>query len=552
MYLLVFLPTIQREEYVMCRYNKKLMIILPIILCFIFASATASILAGSNYPLEPGEVLIDERVIDETHVEIFTMIDQQVYLKKLEKSESGWYVTDAEPISQKWTGLVTENVRMKSSKGLPDMVEAELRQYGLDPLSLPPSVDYSGSELIPPVGEQHENSCVGWSVGYYLRSFQQAKDFMWDVKQNDIIIRDHVFSPSFIYNQLNNGIDNGCSLASAAQLLLETGAATMSDFPYIPGDYFTRPSADVIASAYPHRVREWRRLFSKHDTPDNEIIQRIREYLNTGDLVVAGGYIGYGFSYPRKDMNGVSIITVESYAPFKHAYVVVGYDDNFITPDGAGAFIILSSWGKDWGDQGFCRISYKAFTANIIEGFVFTDLINNVQGRINVSVNDSVSFKTELSGYCTFDYSILDENGELIYEQNGLTGNAGTNIFDWDGNDIHGRKAADGQYTMQLITYNKGRKGMPVTYTFTKTGKIESVSCNANVIDCYIQSVDIPISFRSDGILDISIAYNGALYGFISGERVKAGESKLYTIDPTVFDFNNKDLDKITIVIDIK
>ena len=539
----------------MCRYNTsftKLLIILPIVFCVCIISAAASILADTGYPLESGEMIVEERVIDKTHIEIFTNKDQQHFLKKLEKTNNTWYVTDVEPISQRWTGLITDNTRMRSSKGLPESIEAELRQYGMDPLSLPPSVDYSGSALIPPVGEQHENSCVGWSVGYYLRSYQQAKDFMWDVKQNGTIISDHVFSPSFIYNQLNKGIDNGCSLADAAQLLQQTGAATMLDFPYIPGDITTRPSNSVMASAYPHRVREWCRLFSKYDTPDQEIVQRTKEYLNTGDLVVAGGNIGYSFCYPRKDNNDISIITVESYTPYKHAYVVVGYDDTFISPDGAGAFIILSSWGKDWGDQGFCRISYKAFTANIIEGFVFTDLINNVQGMINVSVNDSVNFSAGFSGDCTFDYSILNENNELVYAQNGLPGNEGINSFKWDGNDVQGHKAADGQYSLHLTTYNKGRPGKPVTYAFAKTGKIESINCNVQVIDCYIQSVDIPISFKADGILDISITNNGADHSFIKEEHVKAGESVLYTIDTDVFDFNNKDLNKISVVVDIK
>ncbi|NLK86507.1 MAG: hypothetical protein GX279_03335 [Clostridiaceae bacterium] len=536
----------------MCRYDKKLLIILPVILCFILVSAAASILAGSNYPLEPGEALIDERMIDDAHVEIFTCMDQQIYLKKLKNINNTWHVIDIEPISQKWTGLVTGNTRMKSNRDLPDNITAELMQYGLDPSSLPSSVDHSGSALLPPVGEQHENSCVGWAAGYYLRSYQQAKDFMWDVMQDGIIISNHVFSPSFIYNQLNNGIDNGCSLADAAQLLQQTCAATMFDFPYIPGDFHTLPSKDVIAGAYPHRVSEWCRLFSKYDTPDREIIQRIREYLNTGDLIVAGGNIGYSFCYPRKDMNGVSIITVESNTPFKHAYVVVGYDDTFISPDGAGAFIILSSWGRDWGDQGFCHISYKAFTANIIEGFVFTDLINNVQGRINVSVSDSVSFNVGLSEDCTFDYSILNENNELVYEQNGLDGNAGINSFIWDGNDVQGHKAADGQYSLHLTTYNKGRPGKPVTYAFAKTGKIESIDCNANVIDGFIQSADIPITFKADGVLDISIDHNGVRHCIIADEQVNAGNSVVYTIDSSIFDFNNKDLNKITIVIDIK
>ncbi len=516
-----------------------------------FFTAT-SMSADNSYLLEPGETLLEERIVDETHTEIFTSKEQQHYLKKLEKADNRWSVTDVEIIYPKWTGLITNDVRMKSSEVLPDNIEAELKNYGLDPSSLPPVVDYSGSQFLPPVGEQHENSCVGWAVGYYLRSYQQAKDFMWEVKQNDLIISDHVFSPTFIYNQINSGIDNGSSLADASQLVLDTGVATMFDFPYISGDFYTRPSEAAILSAHPHRVKEWHRLFSKYDTSNQEIVQRIKEYLNTGDLVVAGSNIGYSFNYPHKGTNGISIITTERNTPLKHAYVIAGYDDTFISSDGTGAFIILSSWGKDWGDQGFCHISYDAFTKNVIEGFVFTDLLNNVQGRMKLSVNNSVTFNILFSGACTFDYKILDDKNELIYEENGLKGTIEANSFIWDGYDMQDNKAADGKYILYLTTYNNGHPGKPITYTFEKISKAESINGITHVADCYIQSVDIPITHKTDGILDLLLDYGGVTHSIVKGKQIKAGESAVYNIDTATFDFNNKDLNKVNIVIDIK
>src|SRR5689334_11121609 len=61
---------------------------------------------------------------------------------------------------------------------------------------LPPSVDLSAS--MPAVGNQgQQQSCVAWSVAYALKSYQEKVE---TGKQD-------LFSPSFIYNQINNGIN---------------------------------------------------------------------------------------------------------------------------------------------------------------------------------------------------------------------------------------------------------------------------------------------------------------------------------------------------------
>lgn len=47
-----------------------------------------------------------------------------------------------------------------------------------------------------------------------------------------------------------------------------------------------------------------------------------------------------------------------------HAIVIVGWDDAYsrtrfsTTPPGDGAFIVRNSWGDDWGENGYCYISY--------------------------------------------------------------------------------------------------------------------------------------------------------------------------------------------------
>lgn len=518
---------------------------------FILISGTA-FSNGSNYPMESNETLIEERSCDNGQMEIFTLWNGQYYRKTLSNVDGRWTVIDSEEIKPMPTGLISDESNETSDKKLAGIVSAELKKNGLAASALPPRIDYSGSNDLPPIGKQYENSCVGWAVGYYLRTFQQARDIGWSVREGGRAVDSHVFSPSFIYNQINNGIDSGATLMDAAELLKNIGAATMDKFPYIPYNYYTKPSQDVINGAYPNRIREWRRLYGKDDTSDQEIIQRIKEYLNTGDLVVAGNNIGIGTYYPRFDQNGRSILTTESSTSYKHAFVVVGYDDTIISSDGIGAFILLSSWGEQWGNNGFSYISYKAFTTNAIEGYVFTDLPNAITEPLSLNLNNSATFEYKLSASCFYDFQVLNNDNILIYEDKNIKGNEGVNIYNWNGCDLAGAPVEDGTYTLSLITYINNRPNKPVLFKFEKSGKVETASSNIVSYEGIIQAVDIPIKFKNDGILSIKVKYNEDWYDIVTGQNVKSGDSQTFRIGRGNFDFNNKDLDNISIVIDVK
>ncbi|WP_242842515.1 C1 family peptidase [Peptoclostridium acidaminophilum] len=240
---------------------------------------------------------------------------------------------------------------------------------------LPSSIDHSDSPYLPPAGSQRENSCVGWAVGYYLRTYQQGMDFEWSVKSGIDYYPSRVFSPTFIYNQINYGVDAGATLEDAGRLLENVGAATLEDFPYIQGDYRTKPSSDVISSAYPHRIRDWHILYNRYDSKEY-IMRKTKEYLNTGDILVAGVYVGDNWYNPDIQADGTSIITKEVCPRAGHAITVVGYDDGIATSDGPGAFKVINSWGSEWGDQGFSYVSYEEFSSNIIKAVVYTDIAN--------------------------------------------------------------------------------------------------------------------------------------------------------------------------------
>lgn len=526
-------------------------IITGILIIALLMTGLNQIFADDIYPLEAGEKLIEKTVIDQNHTEIFTQVNEGFYLKKLQRYEGKWIIESAEAIYPKWTGLETNEINRKGDRKLAAALDNELNSYGLETASLPPVVDYSHSRFLPPAGDQmNENSCVGWATGYYLRSYQQAKDIGWEVKESGIGIDSHMFSPSFIYNQINNGVDKGASIEIASELLMDVGVATLEDFPYIAGDFRTQPNPAIIQSANPHRVLEWLLLYSDMDS-NQYILEETKKYLNTGNLVVAGNLISLKFMYPSIDQAGNSIITREYDPRFKHAFVVVGYDDNFISSDGFGAFKIVSSWGPDWGNNGFSYISYEAFTANALEGFVYTDLVNREPQELAVDINNNVIFNMNFSGTGKFDIKIKNITNQLIYEENSLQGDQGENSLVWNGRDTVGNSVDDGVYRLNIIPYRGDTPKPAFITTFNKLGRVESASAWAYSYDNAVQYVDIPIIFKADGMLSIKVDYTGTVYELISNQAVGAGESNTYTIFKRDFDFNNIDLNQVRIIIEI-
>lgn len=509
------------------------------------------IYADNSYPLDNGEKLIEEQAIDNSHVEIFTQINDQFYKKKLERINGHWAALSTQEINTKWTGLKIEQSNKQGDRKLSKALQKELVDSGFGITSLPKTVDYSNSEFLPPVGLQHENSCVGWSTGYYLRTYQQAKDIGWPVMEKNKTVKSHIFSPTFIYNQINNGEDDGAYIEDAAKILKDVGAASLEDFPYVPGDYSTIPPETVVKSAYSNRIREWRLLFTENDT-DDYIIQQTKEYLNTGDLVVVGSKIGLKFQNPCTNQDGESIITTDNYCFLKHAYTIVGYDDTLVTPEGVGAFKLVNSWGTDWGNKGFSYISYKAFAANVIEGCVLTDLENCIRKDVKVDVNDVVTFNMGFSGSGNYDIKIKNANDNVIYEKSNLQGEAGLNTFAWIGSDNTGKKADDGLYKLNIISYEDQNPKPPFEYSFNKVGKVERSSGSAYVYEDSIQYIEIPIVFKLSGILNIKVNDKNNIKNLITNQVVNAGESKIYRISKKDYDINNKDLDKISILIDVK
>ena len=84
--------------------------------------------------------------------------------------------------------------------------------------ALPARVDLSVN--MPPIGNQgKQGSCVAWAVAYALKSYQEKLEEKKPFTSGTQLDQQRVFSPSFIYNQINRGQDKGSKIWEALEFV---------------------------------------------------------------------------------------------------------------------------------------------------------------------------------------------------------------------------------------------------------------------------------------------------------------------------------------------
>ncbi|NQY12830.1 MAG: C1 family peptidase [Henriciella sp.] len=222
---------------------------------------------------------------------------------------------------------------------------------------LPARIDLS-SNMPRPGNQGNQNSCVGWAVAYALKSYQEQVEEGWSLNSNGQPNQSRIFSPSFIYNQINNGADAGSHFVDAFNVLSSQGAAPLSAMPY------SNPLAPIPdtarAAAKPYRIDTWRRV----NTQDT---RELKAQLNANYPVIIGAIVDDGFIGMGRDAIWDGQIGNQQSG---HAMVVVGYDDD------KSAFKIINSWGRSWGTDGYGWISYRHFPRVVREAYVAKDARN--------------------------------------------------------------------------------------------------------------------------------------------------------------------------------
>lgn len=214
-----------------------------------------------------------------------------------------------------------------------------------------------GERLFPPIGQQRLNDDVSWSVGYYLKSYHQA------IKTGQLpTTSTKIFSPSFLYNQANGGMNYGSYLVDNLLLLQIKGALPLAQMPYTRNIH-RLPDNDQLWTAKKYKITKFYRL--KGETAFKQALfigKPILVHLQADAYFWSGKY---GIYKPKKER----IRFRNRLTRIRHTVLIVGYDDI------NKSFIFMNSWGEKWGRGGVNRFSYDMLAQKdfIYEAYIIAD-----------------------------------------------------------------------------------------------------------------------------------------------------------------------------------
>lgn len=217
---------------------------------------------------------------------------------------------------------------------------------------------YTLSWAIPPIKNQGRIGSCG------SHAFASAIETMHKIQKDDISLPlselhhyYHVRSPSFM-NTLPQ--DSGQYLRDGCKVLHKIGISPESLWPYVPEDYNKKPSMFANAFSRFFKIKGYYRCTN---------IEQMKSEIFRDHPIVFGVQVFPSFIYNRSSKYGLASMKKHSNGNLAersaggHAMVFIGYDDQ------RHAFLVLNSWGRNWGRGGLVWLSYDYVKKYLIEAW---------------------------------------------------------------------------------------------------------------------------------------------------------------------------------------
>jgi len=209
---------------------------------------------------------------------------------------------------------------------------------------------------LPSIENQYSiNSCVA----------NAAVSVLEIMLNNNNAFRD--LSRLFLYYILRDGTvyagrDDGAELRDGFKVVNKLGIVDEASYPYEISKVNHRPSDDIFKLAEPHKAFNYERVLFNVNGRDPRSLINIKH-------AVAEGYPVLFSMLNCRDFQSLRNNTINyKYDSNKHVgmhgMVVCGYNDV------EEYFYIRNSWGKDWGEDGYCKIRYAVFQQILMDAWI--------------------------------------------------------------------------------------------------------------------------------------------------------------------------------------
>ena len=235
---------------------------------------------------------------------------------------------------------------------------------------------FSLKQYAPLPGDQTDyGTCVAWASAYAARTISESIALG---RMSQTETSRNVFSPVYVYRNIRPDDPEclrGAQIHWALDWMKNSGAVRMLDIERSMS--FPRVDLSNYRDSKRYPIADYVTLFSKEDRYKPALVTRIvKKSLAEGKPVIIGMNTPDSFLEaknvwaPEEDENPGMFFG-------GHAMCVVGYDDN------KGAFEILNSWGRKWGNGGFIWVPYQVFVDFVMESYeiienlaVYSDTVN--------------------------------------------------------------------------------------------------------------------------------------------------------------------------------
>ena len=198
--------------------------------------------------------------------------------------------------------------------------------------------------------QRQYSTCTAWATTYAARTIAEAVANGWTDRNQ---ITQEAFSPLFVYAQIKGSGDSNCqsgtSISDALNLLKNVGTVKFNDFDVLCASHV---GSGALSEAAAHRIDDYFTLFGSSCQSEDEKVRKTRKALSEDCPVVVSMECYRSLNDAGESWDGWA-----DYRRGSHAMCVVGYDDE----RNGGSFLLMNSWGREWGKDGFTWVTYHDY-----------------------------------------------------------------------------------------------------------------------------------------------------------------------------------------------